>query len=118
MGYIYKHWAYFNTMIIKKIWKNKTNNQLLVSIPNYLNFKEGDNVEIVKTEKTASTKHDIIGFLILHAIGDNSREISYIHHMIKNYTTKRVVGEVLRELIDKGTIKKERVSYDWFYSKK
>jgi hypothetical protein len=36
--------------IIKKIWKNKGNGQLLVTIPSKSPLKEGDHVKIKKVE--------------------------------------------------------------------
>ena len=34
--------------IIRKVWKNKLSNQLLITIPNNENIKEGDYVNIIK----------------------------------------------------------------------
>ena len=36
--------------IIRKVWKNKGNNQLLVTVPKHSDIKEGDIVELVKKE--------------------------------------------------------------------
>ena len=36
--------------IIRKVWKNKGNNQKLVTIPKDCNIKEGDYVEIRKVK--------------------------------------------------------------------
>jgi len=38
-------------MIIKQIYENKSNKQLLVSIPNNKGLKKGDYVSIIKVEE-------------------------------------------------------------------
>lgn len=35
-------------MIIRKVWKNKSSNQLLITIPNTSDILEGDYVEVRK----------------------------------------------------------------------
>jgi len=40
-----------NKKTIMKVWKNKGNNQLLVTIPKYSGIKEEDYVEIKKVKK-------------------------------------------------------------------
>ena len=37
--------------IIRKVWKNKLNNQLLITIPNDSGVMEGDYVEVKKVRK-------------------------------------------------------------------
>ena len=39
------------TQIIRKVWKNKGSNQLLITIPNETEIKEGDYVRVVKLEE-------------------------------------------------------------------
>lgn len=36
--------------IIRKVWKNKSHNQLLITIPNDEGIKEGDYVEVKKVK--------------------------------------------------------------------
>ncbi len=38
-------------MIIRKVWKNKSNNQMLITIPNDSGIKEGDYVRVKKVEE-------------------------------------------------------------------
>ena len=40
-----------NWMIIRKVWKNKGNNQLLITIPKDSNISEGDYVELIKIDE-------------------------------------------------------------------
>jgi hypothetical protein len=36
--------------VIRKVWKNRLNNQLLITIPNDSGIKEGDYVEVKKVK--------------------------------------------------------------------
>jgi len=38
-------------MIIRKVWKNKGNDQLLITIPKDSNISEGDYVKLIKIEE-------------------------------------------------------------------
>jgi hypothetical protein len=39
--------------LIRKVWKNKASNQLLVTIPNNAGIKEGDYIEIKKVKEAS-----------------------------------------------------------------
>lgn len=36
--------------VIRKVWKNKGSNQLLITIPNDSKIKEGDYVKVIKVD--------------------------------------------------------------------
>jgi len=104
-------------MIIKKVWKNRSNSQLLVTIPNWLNIKEGDNVKIVKTEQPVSNKKDLIKDYISFILKDGKKvDKAYFYSKLQKITTQRVIDSVISDMVNEKLINKERFENTFYYS--
>jgi len=102
-------------MIVRKVWKNKGNNQLLITIPVIYNIKEGDNVQIVKTEQPVSTKNEIISELILFILNSTNIDKKTFYFKLKNVTTKRQINFILNKLTKDEKIKKILCDNEIYY---
>ena len=87
---------------------------MLITIPKHIGIKPGDNVQIVKTDKTVSTRNEIISEIILKFLTIRPDKFT-IYNKFKTIATNRKIDSILFQLIKDKKIEKVFLDDEYYY---